>query len=111
MKIMVFRDGKQGEAVTLPGEHPLSEIGELLGGEVKEPLARLTPRLALCVRAGSGGAGDYLVRKNIWQRPELLKGPCAVVRMDLNGHVWDMTAGDMAQAGEMVAPAEAGVGA
>ncbi len=105
MKIMLFMDGRPGKAVTLPGEYPLTEIGEALGGKVREPAIRLTSRLALYVREDEEEGGGYFYRR-LWHSTERTGGPCAVVRMDLDGHIWDMTRQDLEEAWALVWKAE-----
>lgn len=49
MKIILYRDGKPGVIVSVPGDDPMVELGELLEGEVE--LTPINNRLALVARA------------------------------------------------------------
>lgn len=107
MKIMLFRDGQKGIVVKIPGERPLEEIGELLGGAVEEPLTRLTGRLALCFRAD--GVEERLPIRyachKLGREPEPVVGDCAVVVQGLDWKLRDITVRDMEAAQVCVRPA------
>lgn len=107
MKIMLFRDGQMGVVVKIPGERPLEEIGELLGGAVDEPLTRLSGRLALCMRAD--GEEEHLPIRYAWHKlgrePEPVAGNCAVVVQGLDWKLRDITIQDVEAAQVCVRPA------
>lgn len=59
MKVILFRNGEQGEVVTLPGEYPMVELSDLLGGEIE--FVALDKRLQL-VRLEQGEEMDLPIR-------------------------------------------------
>jgi len=106
MKVLSFQGGRPGVITKLPGEEPLAELGELLGGEVEEPLTALTDKLALCVLADGIERREpirYSWRK-LGRVPQPVAGDCAVVHMGPTGLLGDMTATDMDTAEDLVRP-------
>lgn len=105
MKIILFADGKEGEVKTLPGEQPLEEIGELLGGTVQEPLIKLTDKLRLCIvepkEADPSVVYEYLRQGRGCAEAE---GACAVVRMAADGTLRDVSKDDLEEANTVVWP-------
>lgn len=105
MKIVLFADGKAGEVKTLPGEQPLAEIGELLGGAIQEPLIKLTDKLRLCIvepeEDDPSVMYEYLRQGRGCAASE---GACAVVHMGLDGTLRDVTRDDLTEANVLVWP-------
>lgn len=111
MKIVLFTDGKDGVVHTLPGEQPLAEIGELLGGTVQEPLIKLTDKLRLCIvepdEADPSVMYEYLRQG---RGCAVSEGACAVVHMGLDGTLRDVTRDDLTEANILVWPSNEGEG-
>lgn len=105
MKIILFADGKDGEVKTLPGEQPLAEIGELLGGADQDPtIIRLTDRLGICVMEGNPNPAVKYAYLRQWRGLAETQGACAVVHMAADGTLRDVTKDDIDRANELVWP-------
>lgn len=104
MKIVLFVAGKAGVVKTLPGEQPLEEIGELLGGTVEWPPQKLTPALGLCkVERATDKTVKYAYLRQ-WRGLAETEGACALVRMGADGTLRDVTKDDVDRANELVWP-------
>lgn len=95
MRIILFRGGKLGEIVSLPGEDPLVELSDLLGGEID-----FTPTLYRRMQVVRLRHGEKLelpcryeatVRKTFGLGDDTVKifGDCAVVVRLENGAIRD----------------------
>lgn len=104
MKIALFADGKNGVVHILPGERPLEEIGELLGGTVQEPLIKLTDKLGLCKLEHSTDKTVKYAYLRQWRGLAETEGACAVVRMGADGVLRDVNKEDLDRANELVWP-------
>ncbi len=86
----------------------MAEIGELLGGPVEAPLAELTDRLRLCVRADWAEAGEPI--RYAWDRlgraSQPVAGDCAVVRVGPGGRLGNVRAADLDTVNERVRPVD-----
>ncbi len=102
MRIVLFLDGRPGSVTVLPGEMPLEEIGELIGGEVLQPLTRLSGRLRLCVTRREAPLPVKYTYRTMFGGEALVYGDCAVVRMGEDGMIRDVTEADVAAALQMV---------
>lgn len=107
MRVMVFRptslfDGEPGEWVNLPGEYPMEELGELLGGRADEEMIQLTRRLALVVRADRAELPERYEVNYLGQRM-IIRGDCVVVRRMMGGNrIRDMVVEDGSDARRML---------
>lgn len=95
---MLFRDGQRGVVIKLPGERPVEEIGELLGGGAEQWPARLSCRLALYRREDGTGLPERYELHRLGRVPEPVAGDCAVVAMGPDGRMKDLTVNDVAEA-------------
>ena len=88
----------------LPGEDPMAELGELLGGAPDEHMARLDKRLALVELEDRTGLPNQYVLDRLGGGPKLIRGSCAVVRMSREGRLGDVTVADAERAQEYISP-------
>lgn len=103
MKIILYRDGRPGTAVCLPGEYPEAELEELLGGETE--MNSISARLKLVTAAEDGEArrpARYRLDR-LGQGPLLVAGDAAVIAVRPDGTITDVTVRDLrAMEGRMV---------
>lgn len=103
MKVILYRNGRAGELVTLLGEYPEMELEDLLGGATEMlPLSR--PGLTL-VRLRDGEEYQLPIRYTVHElgrEPEPVAGDCAVIRMDREGRIHDARREDLVRADDMV---------
>lgn len=95
MELMLFRDGRPGVIVKVPGEGPEGELVELLGGETE--MVPLNKRLTL-VRRADGEALRLAIRyavHRLGREPEPVAGDCAVVAVVPDGSLGDVKAHDV----------------
>lgn len=108
MRVMLFQGGKKGIVYNLPGENPMAEIGELLGGEPDEHMTRINKRLALVTRAEPVQPYRYIM-KRLGAPPELVAGDCVVVRMGQDQRLGDVNIKDASEAQNCVRSLEVAV--
>lgn len=106
MKIVLFEGGNVGVVKTLPGEYPMEEIGELLGGAVEWPPQKLTPALGLCKLERQTDKKVKYAYLRQWRGLAETEGACAVVHMAADGTLRDVTNDDVKVANELVWPVE-----
>lgn len=109
MRVMLFQGRQMGVAYNLPGENPMAEIGELLGGEPDEEMIRLDRRLVLVVREDREGLPNQYVAQGVGKPPRLVAGDCVVVRMGQGQQMGDVNANDAVMAQGYVLPLEVSV--
>lgn len=109
MRVMYFQGRQMGVAYNLPGENPLVEIGELLGGEPDEEMVRLDRRLVLVVREDREELPNQYVVQGLGKLPRLIAGDCVVVRMGQGQQIGDVNAQDAVAAQGYVRPLEVAV--
>jgi hypothetical protein len=102
MKIVLFRDGQKGVTAKMPGEDPAVELSDLLGGT--PVYTRLNERLKL-VTIAEGGTLElprwYTLRR-LGYEPEEILGDCAVVAVNPDGSLRDVSLAETVAAGEYV---------
>ena len=103
MRVMLFQGGQAGIVYNLPGENPMVEIEELLGGELDEHMSRINKRLALVTRAETAQPYRYIMEK-LGAPPKLVAGDCVVVRMGRDRRMGDVSANDAVEAQSCVRP-------
>ncbi len=98
MRILVYEGGEAGRMVSLPGESPMDELEELLGGEVD--LVTLADGLELARRADgwTEALPCWYELRRLGRAPELIAGPCAVLRMTGQMRVLNMSEDDVRRA-------------
>lgn len=98
MRILVYEGGEAGRMVSLPGENPMDELKELLGGEVD--LVSLADGLELARRADgwTEALPCWYELRRLGRAPELIAGPCAVLRMTWRMEVLNMSGKDVQRA-------------
>lgn len=106
MRVMYFQGRQMGVAYNLPGENPMAEIGELLGGVPDEEMVRLDRRLVLVVREDREELSNQYVVQGLGMLPRLVAGDCVVVRMDKYQRMGDVNAQDAVTAQGYVRPLE-----
>lgn len=106
MRVMYFQGRQMGVAYNLPGENPLAEIGELLGGAVDEEMIRLDRRLVLAVREDREELPNQYVAQGLGKLPRLVAGDCVVIRLDQGQRMGDVNAKDAVAAQGYVRPLE-----
>lgn len=106
MRVMLFQGRQMGVAYNLPGEDPMAEIGELLGGEPDEKMVRLDGRLALVVRIDREELPNQYVAQGLGKPPRLVAGDCVVVRLGQGQRIGDINAKDAMAAQGYVRPLE-----
>lgn len=105
MKVILFRGGKPGELVSLPGERPKVELSDLLGGEIEwSPLDR---RMQL-VTLKEGEAMQLPIRYSVERKLEAerfpVAGDCVVLVGRADGMITDAEKWDMLLADLLVEP-------
>ena len=89
---MYFQGRQMGVAYNLPGENPLAEIGELLGG--------------VAVREDREELPNQYVAQGMGKLPRLVAGDCVVIRLDQGQRMGDVNAKDAVAAQGYVRPLE-----
>lgn len=111
MKVILFRGGKPGEIVSLPGERPKVELSDLLGGEIEWfPLDR---RMQL-VTLKEGEAMQLPIRYSVERKQSgrlgaerfLVAGDCVVLVGRADGMITDAEKRDMLLADLLVEPVQ-----
>lgn len=95
MKIILYRDGKPGVIVSLPGENPEAELEELLGGETE--MQPITKRLTLVTRSDAEEMQlpiRYSLDK-LGEEPQPVAGDAAVVAVRPDGILTDVNVQDL----------------
>ena len=104
MKIVLFRDKKQGVVARLPGENPEVELADLLGGETE--MIPLNERLSV-VKLRDGEGMELPVRyrmHRLGKEPMPIAGDCAVVAVRLDGGLRDVSTVEVVAAEACIQP-------
>lgn|GEM_PF-1306580 len=91
MKIVLFRDGRKGTAVSIPGDRVTAELTELLGGEIS---FRAFGRTLELVERKDGEEKQLPIRYALHQlgrEPEPIAGDCAVAAARPDGKLRDVS--------------------
>lgn len=95
MKVLLYRDGAAGVAAKLPGDEPLEELAELLGGAVET--TPLNERLMLVTQADAEREGKpiWYALHRIGREVEPISGYCAIVGVGVEGRLRDISVQDV----------------
>lgn len=95
MKVLLYRDGAAGVAAKLPGDEPMEELAELLGGAAE--MTPLNERLMLVTQAGAGCEGKpiWYALHRVGREAEPISGECAVVGIGVEGRLRDISVQDI----------------
>lgn len=104
MKILLFRKGRIGETVSIPGNRPEEEIETALGGAMSmKPIRAGLVLVKLMDGERIGLRRNYCVRRP-WVETEYVHGDCIVTAIDAEGRYIDITEGDVRTAECAVIP-------
>lgn len=95
MKVILFENGEIGRRVNLPGENPVAEIEELLGGPAEEEM--IAPGALLYTRE-DGVELELPIRYSLHRRPstaEPICGDAVLVLVNSQGRIRDAKAVDL----------------
>lgn len=104
MRIILYRNGREGVIARLPGENVEQEMADLLGGETE--MTPLNKRLTL-VRLVKGEELRLPIRykvEKLGYAPLIVAGDCAVLALDERGMVTDATLTDRFDASGYLTP-------
>ena len=108
MKIVLFRDGRRGTALSIPGDRVTAELTELLGGEIAIRSFGQTLEL---VERKDGEAKRLPIRYALHQLgrdAEPIAGDCAVMASRPDGRLRDISIRELDAALTYVRPVEDG---
>lgn len=108
MKIVLFRDGQRGTAVTLPGEHPEAELEELLGGKISFWSFGKTLELAEREDSEEKQLPIRYALHRLGREPDPIAGDCAVVAVRPDGRIRDISLRELDAALSYIRPVGGG---
>lgn len=107
MKIILFQEGRPGEAYSVAEDGPEGALEELLEGEVEMVPLNHKLVLAVCARAEEERRPIWYAVHRLGREAAPVFGDCAVVRVRPDGSARDATGNDLEAAREIVRPVTA----